>query len=146
MFRMKGAYLTNERGKVMWVQGDVDAEQRYIYSKTKKNHVSQQWDIIYADQWKREPKKGELNKRFCLYVERDFHVVTRLRSGRYLDLLPNRRFYLKTRNGRNTQKFWFDQRTLTIKSRNWTSYSWNIVSNGGAKDMEVTTTNSSYWW
>jgi hypothetical protein len=146
MFRMKGAYLTNERGKVMWVQGDVDAEQRYIYSKTKKNHVSQQWDIIYADQWKREPKKGELNKRFGLYVERDFHVVTRLRSGRYLDLLPNRRFYLKTRNGRNTQKFWFDQRTLTIKSRNWTSYSWNIVSNGGAKDMEVTTTNSSYWW
>jgi hypothetical protein len=143
---MKGAYLTNERGKVMWVQGDVDAEQRYIYSKTKKNHVSQQWDIIYADQWKREPKKGELNKRFGLYVERDFHVVTRLRSGRYLDLLPNRRFYLKTRNGRNTQKFWFDQRTLTIKSRNWTSYSWNIVSNGGAKDMEVTTTNSSYWW
>jgi hypothetical protein len=145
MFRMKGAYLTNERGKVMWVQGDADVEQRYIYSKTRKNHVSQQWDIIYADQWKRDPIKGELNKRFGLYVERDFHVVSRMSKHRYLDLLPNRRFYLKTRNGRKTQTFWFDQKTLTIKSRNWTSYSWNIRSNGGHKEMEVTTTSSRWW-
>jgi hypothetical protein len=145
MFRMKGAYLTNERGKVMWVQGDVDAEQRYIYTATRKNHVSQQWDIIYKDQWKRDPRKGELNKRFGLYVERDFHIVTRMRSGRYLDLLPNRYFYLKTRNGRNTQKFWFHQKTLTIKSRNWTSYSWTILSSGSSKDMWVTTTNSLWY-
>jgi hypothetical protein len=53
----------------MWVQGDIDAEQRYIYTQNKKNHVSQQWDIIYADQWKRDPIKGELNPRFGMYVE-----------------------------------------------------------------------------
>jgi hypothetical protein len=145
MFRMKGAYLTNERGKVMWVQGDVDAEQRYIYTATKKNHVSQQWDIIYKDQWKRDPRKGELNKRFGLYVERDFHIVSRLRSGRYLDLLPNIYFYLKTRNGRKTQTFWFHQTTLTIKSRHWTSYSWTILSSGNSKDMWVTSTTSRWW-
>jgi hypothetical protein len=84
MFRMKGAYLTNEKGKVMWVQGDIDAEQRYIYSKSRKNHVSQQWDIIYADQWKRDPRKGELNKRFGMYVERDFFIVSQLPKHRYL--------------------------------------------------------------
>jgi hypothetical protein len=145
MFRMKGAYLTNEKGKVMWVQGDIDAEQRYIYTQNRKNHVSQQWDIIYADQWKRDPRKGELNKRFGLYVERDFHVISRMGKHRYLDLLPNRNFYLKTRNGRNTQKFWFHQKTLTIKSRNWTSYSWTIKSSGNSKDMWVTTTTSRWW-
>jgi hypothetical protein len=145
MFRMKGKYLTNEKGKVMWVQGDADIEQRYIYTQNRKNHVSQQWDIIYANQWKRDPKKGELNKRFGLYVERDFHIVSRMSSGRYIDLLPNRNFVLKTRNGRNTQKFWFHQTTLTIKSRHWTSYSWTIKSNGNAKDMWVTTTNSLWY-
>jgi hypothetical protein len=81
---MKGAYLTNEKGKVMWVQGDIDTEQRYIYTQNRKNHVSQQWDIIYADQWKRDPRKGELNKRFGMYVERDFFIVSQLPKHRYL--------------------------------------------------------------
>jgi hypothetical protein len=77
MFKMKGAYLTCERnGKVMWVQGDVDAESRYIYASKRKNHVSQQWTIIYADQWKRDPRKGELNPRFGFYVDRTFHFVS----------------------------------------------------------------------
>jgi hypothetical protein len=49
MFRMKGSYLTNERGKVAWVHADMDQENRYIYASKRKNHVSQQWDIIYAD-------------------------------------------------------------------------------------------------
>jgi hypothetical protein len=84
MFRMKGAYLTNDHGKVAWVQGDVDQESRHIYVANRKNHVSQQWDIIYADQWKRDPKKGELNKRFGLYVERPFHIISRMGKHRYL--------------------------------------------------------------
>jgi hypothetical protein len=145
MFRMKGAYLVNERGKVMHVSSNADNENQYIYASKRTNHISQQWDVIYADQWKRDPIKGELNKRFGLYVERDFHIITRMRSGRYLDLLPSRNFYLKTRNGRKTQIFWFDQKTLTIKSRHWTSYSWTIKSSGSSKDMWVTSTTSKWW-
>jgi hypothetical protein len=145
MFRMKGAYLTNERGKVMEVQGKADNENQYLYASKRDNGIHQQWDIIYADQWKRDPRKGELNKRFGLYVERDFHIISRMGTGRYLDLLPNRYFYLKTRNGRKTQTFWFDQKTLTIKSRNWTSYSWTILSSGSSKDMWVTSTTSNWW-
>jgi hypothetical protein len=108
MFRMKGAYLTNEKGKVAWVQGDVDAESRHIYVANRKNHVSQQFDIIYADQWKRDPKKGELNKKFGLIVEKDFYIVSRMGKHRYLDAL-NRNFVIKTRNGRPDQKWWFHQ-------------------------------------
>jgi hypothetical protein len=106
MFRMKGAYLTNERGKVAWVQGDVDQESRHIYIANRKNHVSQQWDIIYADQWKRDPKKGELNKRFGFYVERPFYIISRLGKQRYLTAL-NRNFVIKTRNGRPDQTWIF---------------------------------------
>jgi hypothetical protein len=76
MFRMKGQYLTNDHGKVAWVQGDVDAESRHIYVANRQTKTSYQWDIIYADQWKRDPKKGELNKRFGMYVERPFHIVS----------------------------------------------------------------------
>jgi hypothetical protein len=93
----------------MWVQGDIDAEQRYIYSKSRKNHVSQQWDIIYADQWKRDPRKGELNKRFGLYVDRDFYIISQLSRHRYLDVIDNTYVAIKTRNGRKTQSWYFHQ-------------------------------------
>jgi hypothetical protein len=132
MFRMKGAYLVNERGKVMEVQGKADNENQYIYASNRNNQIHQQWDVVYADEWKGPPKKGELNPEYGLYVERDFHIVSRLGRHRYLDLLPNRYFHIKTRNGRKTQVFWFDQNTLTIKSRHWTSYSWTILSSGSS--------------
>jgi membrane carboxypeptidase/penicillin-binding protein PbpC len=143
MFRMKGAYLTNEKGKVMWVQGDADVEQRYIYSKTRKNHVSQQWDIIYADQWKRDPRKGELNRRFGIYVDRTFSVVSQLGSRRYLDII-GRGFVIKTSNGRKTQHWYFHQQSLTIRTRS-NNQSWDIKSSGKTSDMQVWSTNSGWW-
>jgi hypothetical protein len=143
MFRMKGAYLTNEKGKVAWVQGDVDQESRHIYVDTRKNKVSQQWDIIYADQWKRDPKKGELNKRFGLYVERNFYIVSRMGKHRYLTAL-NRNFVIKTRNSRPDQTWWFHQQSLTIKSKQY-NQSWNILGNGGQQNINVAATNSRWW-
>jgi len=86
---MDGAFLTNEKGKVMDVSGAVDAENRNIIVYRKHGKINQQWDIIYADQWPEEPKKGELNSDFGLYVERDFYVVSQLKENRYLDLVKN---------------------------------------------------------
>jgi exoribonuclease R len=144
MFKMSGAYLTNiQNNKVAWVHADQDQESRHIYVDTRKNKTSQQWDIIYAEHWKRDPKKGELNRRFGLYVERDFYIISRLRSGRYLDAL-NRNFVIKTRNGRPSQKWWFHQQSLTIKSRQY-NQSWNILGNGGQQNINVSGTNSNWW-
>jgi hypothetical protein len=97
----------NERGKVLDVSGNVDQENRNIVVQNKNGGLNQQWDIVYADEWKGEPKKGELNEDFGLYVERDFHVVTEMKSKRYLDLINNRNFVTKTANGRRTQVWYF---------------------------------------
>jgi hypothetical protein len=58
--------------------------------------------VVYVDEWKGEPGKGELNEDFGLFVERPFYVVSALPSGRYLDLINNRNMVIKTSNGRNT--------------------------------------------
>jgi hypothetical protein len=71
---MKGAFITSEKGKVLDVQGGVDAENRNIMVYNKHGKINQQWDIIYVDEYKGEPKKGELNEAFGLYVERDFYI------------------------------------------------------------------------
>jgi hypothetical protein len=99
----------NEKGKVVAVQNqnlNTDMENRNVQVENKGNDLRQQWEVIYVDEYK-EPKKGELNEQFGLYVERDFYVVTALPSGRYLDLINNRNMVIKTANGRKTQVWYF---------------------------------------
>jgi hypothetical protein len=71
--------------------------------------------LIYADEYPEEPKKGELSKEWGFYIERPFHVVSGLDTGRYLDFL-GRNLVIKRPNGRNSQLFYFDWKTRTIKS------------------------------
>ena len=101
----------------MDVSGSLDAENRNIQVWGKNTAVGQKWDVVYADEYPEEPKKGELNKDFGLYVERDFYIVSELPDHRYLDLINNRNMVIKTPNGRKTQTWYFDQKSLTIKTR-----------------------------
>jgi len=121
----------NEKTKVVEIQGNVDAENRNIIMHTKTGRINQLWDIIYVDEWKGEPTKGELNEDFGLYVERDFYVQTAMSSGRYLDLIGNRNMVIKTPNGRRTQVWYFHQQSLTIRTR-LNNQSWDITSNGNS--------------
>jgi hypothetical protein len=103
MFRYQGAFIVNEHKKVLDVSGGADSENRNVIIYNKHGKINQQWDVIYADQWKRDPIKGELNEEYGLYVERPFYVVSELSKNRYLDLINNRNMVIKTRNARSTQ-------------------------------------------
>jgi len=99
---------------------------------------------VYADEWKGEPGKGELNEKFGLYVERDFHVVSQLPENRYLDLINNRNMVIKTSNGRRSQVWYFHQQTLTIRTR-YNNQSWDIKNSGKTNNMQIWSTNSGWW-
>jgi membrane carboxypeptidase/penicillin-binding protein PbpC len=113
-----------------------------IYNK--HNGLNQQWDIVYADQMPEDPKKGDYNEKFGLYVERDFYIISELKDNRYLDLINNRNMVIKTKNGRKTQVWYFDQRSLTIKTR-LNNQSWDIQSAGKTNNMQVWSTNSGWF-
>jgi hypothetical protein len=144
MWRYKDNFVTNEKGKVMAVSGGLDNENRNIVVEVKNGKVHQRWRVIYVDEYEKEPTKGQLNKKFGLYVERDFYVVSALPDNRYLDLINNRNMVIKIPNGRRTQVWYFDQRSLTIKTR-YNNQSWNIQSNGGNPNMQIWSTNSGWW-
>jgi hypothetical protein len=144
MFRLEGAYIVNERGKAMDVHGGVDAENRNIIVWNKHGKVNQQWDVVYADEWKGEPTKGEFSPRFGLYVERPFYIVSQLGSNRYLDLINSRNMVIKTRNGRNTQEWWFDQKSYTIRTK-LNNQSWDIHNSGKSNHMQIWSTNSQWF-
>jgi hypothetical protein len=77
----------------------------------------QRWRVVYVEDYKGEPTKGQLNEKMGLYVERDFYIVSRLPENRYLEVADNRNMVIKTPNGRKQQIWYFDQRSLTIKTR-----------------------------
>jgi len=101
----------------MDVAGGQDSESRNVIMYKRHGKINQQWDIVYADEYPEEPKKGEMNEFFGLYVERPFYIVSKLGEHRYLDLLNNRNMVIKTQNGRNTQMWWFDQKSYTIRTK-----------------------------
>jgi membrane carboxypeptidase/penicillin-binding protein PbpC len=128
----------------MDVHGGVDQENRDIIMYSKHGKINQQWDVVYVDEYPAEPKKGELNEFIGLFVERPFFVVSQLSSHRHLDLINNRNMVIKTRNGRNTQVWWFDQKSLTIKTK-LNNQSWDITSSGKSQNFQIWSTNS-HWW
>jgi hypothetical protein len=102
LFRADGAYIKNERGKYLNVQGKTDTEGRHIQcNEAKSGQIHQQWDIVYVDEWKGEPTKGELNEEYGMYVERPFHVISMMKPNRYLELINNRNIVVKSRNAQN---------------------------------------------
>ena len=128
----------------MDVSGGVDDENRNIIMYKQHKGLNQQWDVVYADEYKAEPIKGEYNEQFGLYVERDFYIVSQLKTNRYLDLISNKNFVIKTPNGRKTQLWYFHQQSLTIRTR-YNNQSFDIKSSGKTRDMQIYSTNSKWW-
>jgi membrane carboxypeptidase/penicillin-binding protein PbpC len=126
------------------VSGANDAENTYVIVHRKHGKINQQWDVIYADEYPEEPKKNELNKDFGLYVERPFYVVSELGTNRYLEVINNRNMVVKTQNGRKEQIWWFDQKSLTIRTK-LNNQSWDIKNAGRTSEMQIWSTNSGWF-
>jgi hypothetical protein len=149
MFRVEGTHIMNEgknnKKTAVSVQSNTDNENRHItVNENPDNRIAQQWEVVYADEWKGEPGKGELNEEYGLYIERPFYIVSAMGSGRYLDLINNRNMVIKTPNGRKTQIWWFDQRSYTIKTK-LNNQSFDIQSSGKTNNMQVWSTNSQWF-
>lgn len=85
-----------------------------------------------------------MNEQFGLYVQRDFHIVSEMNTGRYLELLNGRNPVIKTQNGQRGQIWYFDQVSKTVKSR-INNQSFDIKSSGRSNEFQVWSTNSNWW-
>jgi hypothetical protein len=128
----------------MEVYGGQDTENRDIYMSNYNGQRHQQWDLIYAKDWKGEPTKGQWNREYGFIVDTDFHIVSQLGTGRYLDYLSNANLLIKTQNGRKSQRWYFHQPSRTIRSRE-KNQSITIGSSGKATNLLYSSTNSRWW-
>jgi hypothetical protein len=106
--------------------------------------LNQRWDVTYSEEMPAEPKKGQLNKDFGLYVERHFYIVSKIGTRRYLDLNGKKVVLRKYVKGRKTQQWYFDQKTLTIRSSS-NNQSLDIANRGRSTNLQVWKTNNGWW-
>jgi hypothetical protein len=50
--------IVNEKGKVLDIHSARDEQNRSVIAWKRHNGLNQQWDIVYVNEWKAEPKKG----------------------------------------------------------------------------------------
>jgi len=131
----------------MEVYQNRDSENQNIVLGKTHGKINQQWDIVYVDEWKGEPKKGELNEDFGFYVERPFHIVSMLPRRRYLqrvDPASSQEIVIKQPNSYKSQVWWFDQNTLTNKCQK-NGQSLNINGNGGSNNLNTRNTQANWF-
>jgi hypothetical protein len=92
-----------------------------------------------------EPKKGELNDDFGFYVERPFHIISQMPGRRYIDVIDNKNIVIKTTNSYDSQVWWFDQVTKTIRNQKFKNVSMHVQNNGRGRKMELYNTNSGWF-
>jgi hypothetical protein len=86
MFRLQGKKIINEKGKAIDVAGSNDREDANIIVHNVNNQRSQEWNIVYVDEDKKEPGEGELNEEYGFYVGRAFYAQTSMDCARWLDV------------------------------------------------------------
>lgn len=144
LFKVEGDLIVSERGLALDVEGGLDAEGANIRVWNKNGKDAQKWEIAYIDAMKPEPVKGEMNTEFGLFVEREFYIVSQMASRRYLDII-NGALAIKTPNGRDSQRWYFDQWTKTIKTVSDKKKSLNAVGKGTGLALNVEKTTSGWW-
>lgn len=144
MFRLKGESLVNEKGKVIEVSGGHDDENQNVQVWKSNQGLGQKWDILYLDEVKPDPIKGQLNAKYNMVVEQEFFIVSLLPDGKYLDIIGTD-VVVKTPNGKTTQKWYFDQISNTIKSVGKAGMSLSMQEKGTKGFLEVRETKSQWW-
>lgn len=86
-----------------------------------------------------------MNNDYGLYIEREFYIISSLGENRYMDVINNDNVVIKTPNEYDSQKWWFDQKTLTIKNKMFSDKSLDITRNGKSTDIRIYSTGS-HWW
>jgi hypothetical protein len=110
-----------------------------------KDNANQRWKIIYVDKAEAIRTKG-FNKEFGFHINRPFYIRSRMPMQRIAECHGANNVWLKRwRKNTNAQQWFFDEKSKTIKNKQWVSRVLEIQSNGNSNNVRVATVNSRWW-
>jgi len=97
-----------ETGYRRCAHGNKSIMQCRKHGGPNQNDKSAQAHVKCSGVYEKEYPTGEYNPHYGFIVNKDFYIISRLGSGKYIDYL-GRNLVLKTQNGRSSQKWYFHQ-------------------------------------
>jgi len=79
--------------------------------------MSQRWSVVYVDEDKSAPKKGDYMQDIGFYASRPFYIESQAGGNRFVSLIGSN-IVINSQTGETNQKFMFDPSTMTIKTLN----------------------------
>jgi hypothetical protein len=108
-----GAIVNINDGRAFDVAGNHDRDGQNVIMFKRHDALNQQWGIIYLDALEAPLKDGEWWADWGMYVGKEFSIVSKMPSQRYLDVRENN-VVINKRSGRSSQKWVFDYGSRTI--------------------------------
>ena len=107
--------MLNERGKVLDVSGNRDAENRNVLVWKRHNGLNQKWRIQYISDIKPEPAKPpKVIRKNEFIVDKPFILISKMRAARVLSTKGTNLVIKNRVAGDNSQVFIFDSKSNTI--------------------------------
>jgi hypothetical protein len=136
--------MENIKGKVLDVTGAKDVEGGNVQVHGQHKGANQRWNIVYVDEVKPDPKKGDFITDYGLYHLRDFYIISAMPSRRYLDRLGSK-VVIKVPNNRASQVWRFDHRTRGITAKENPAYALHMQNNGKGQAIEMARAAAQWW-
>jgi len=137
--------FVNVKGRVIEVTGGRDAEGTSITVNKKTNAVYQQWRVVYSDKSK-DLKKDGVHEEFGWHIGRPFYIITKLPSGRAVEVVGGRNLVLKWKQYNNVnQQFYFDNDSKTIRSQANRNKALDIQNSGRSSNLQIWKSNGRWW-
>jgi hypothetical protein len=106
--------------------------------------MSQRWTIVYVDEDKAAPKKGDYIQDVGFYALRPFYIESQAAGKRFVSLMGNN-LVINPQTGEVNQRFTFDPTTMSIKTVSQSNRSINVSGNGRSTNLEINSTNGQWW-
>jgi hypothetical protein len=126
----------NQRGLVLEVQGNKCQEGQAVVGWKKHNGKNQKWIIRYGENNGSDQQRKGKDNYFGLLINEPFYAWSKQDSGKTIEVVGGRNLSLtKFERNKQSQQFYLDAASKTIKSVAYKDKSWDIESSGASTNM-----------
>jgi hypothetical protein len=145
-FRYVNENIVNERGLVLEVQGNNCQEGQNVIAWKKHNGKNQRWIIKYGENDGSDIQRKGRDGYYGLVIGEPFYAFSKANTKFTMEVLGGRNLGLrKFERNKQSQQFYLDAGSKTIKSVAYKDKSWDIQDGGSSTNMQIWKTNTRWF-
>jgi len=145
-FRYINGNIVNQRGLVLEVEGNQCREGQQVLVWKKHNGRNQRWLVKYGENNGSDLQTKGKDRYYGLVIDEPFYAWSKANSKLTIEVIGGKNLAVKPfERNKQSQQFFLDASTKTIKSVAYKDLSWNIENTGNSSNMQVSKSMRRWW-